>query len=281
MTFNREERYIVTKIKTGKSVDCVVVEKDWPEYEIVWKMLQDRVEGRPNRIEQLEAELAERYETIAQLQRNAIDALKAQSEPVGEIDGHNIKWRDEYLTEEGIAKIDGLEIFTTPQPSAEDAKDAARWRYAKENKLQIDFDTGEIKGPRKSDPRYPGKSRSVLALDLPVEETIDAMLAERAKGGAPAPAASLEEWKLVPKEATGAMELCGGRAIGVSNDEASVCWIAMLAAAPKHPESEDAKDAARAYFDKWREENWMYVELVEDARVIWNAAIDAATKGEG
>jgi hypothetical protein len=45
--FQREERYIVTKIKTGKRVDCVVVEADWPEYEIVWRMIQDRMEGKP------------------------------------------------------------------------------------------------------------------------------------------------------------------------------------------------------------------------------------------
>lgn len=61
--FHREERYIVIKRKRLRGdaerairkqlivfgvplVDCVVVEKDWPEYETVWKMIQDRVEGR-------------------------------------------------------------------------------------------------------------------------------------------------------------------------------------------------------------------------------------------
>jgi hypothetical protein len=76
MTFQREERYIVVKIKDLKFAsvenklrdilneagiqtrECVVVESDWPEYEIVWGMLQARVEGKPNRIEQLERELA-------------------------------------------------------------------------------------------------------------------------------------------------------------------------------------------------------------------------------
>ena len=32
-------------------VHCVVVEHDWPEYELVWKMIQDRVEGKPNEVE--------------------------------------------------------------------------------------------------------------------------------------------------------------------------------------------------------------------------------------
>ena len=60
--FEREERYIVIKrkhldeitecaIRTGlngyrvNTVDCVVVESDWPEYETVWKMIEDRVSG--------------------------------------------------------------------------------------------------------------------------------------------------------------------------------------------------------------------------------------------
>lgn len=48
--FKREIRYHVIKLKTGKPVDCVVVEADWPEYEIVWQMIQDRIEGKPNAI---------------------------------------------------------------------------------------------------------------------------------------------------------------------------------------------------------------------------------------
>jgi len=36
----------------------VVVESDWPEYEIVWNMIQARVEGKPNCIAALEAENA-------------------------------------------------------------------------------------------------------------------------------------------------------------------------------------------------------------------------------
>lgn len=67
--FKREERYIVLK-KTDLNkalttdywrhleeicdtvnyfrglkgpVECVVVEKDWPEYEVVWKLIEDRM----------------------------------------------------------------------------------------------------------------------------------------------------------------------------------------------------------------------------------------------
>lgn len=62
MSFEREERYVVVKIKDMtynqrealKRVlgdwriptrECVVVESDWPEYETVWDMIQGRVEG--------------------------------------------------------------------------------------------------------------------------------------------------------------------------------------------------------------------------------------------
>ena len=64
--FNREDRYIVLKIKDLEKLplaeqnalktwvkayenilpkrQCVVIESDWPEYEVVWSMLQARVE---------------------------------------------------------------------------------------------------------------------------------------------------------------------------------------------------------------------------------------------
>lgn len=80
--FKREERYIVLKRKNlypeqesfirdlleemgVLTVECVVVESDWPESETVWKMIQDRIEGRPNeltaaneRIRELETKLS-------------------------------------------------------------------------------------------------------------------------------------------------------------------------------------------------------------------------------
>lgn len=73
MTFEREDRYLVLKYKDiekylgkeafvalariaaevdkGRRKDdkditqAVVVEYDWPEYEVVWKMLEDRCKG--------------------------------------------------------------------------------------------------------------------------------------------------------------------------------------------------------------------------------------------
>lgn len=72
MTFKREQRYTIFKFRDilGLSAEertqlrylvnrinelrsyreappfkCVVVEQDWPEYETVWKMIEDRVNG--------------------------------------------------------------------------------------------------------------------------------------------------------------------------------------------------------------------------------------------
>lgn len=64
MGFKREERYIVVKRKSLtaiqetalrahiarlgiETVECVVVESDWPEYEHVWDMIEARCEGAP------------------------------------------------------------------------------------------------------------------------------------------------------------------------------------------------------------------------------------------
>lgn len=56
--FKREERYVVFKLshldgeqidsldelrRQCPTVDCVVVEDDWPEYSVVWKMIEERV----------------------------------------------------------------------------------------------------------------------------------------------------------------------------------------------------------------------------------------------
>lgn len=63
-SFQREERFIVIKRKhldgnketwlrsqlahhDINTVECVVVESDWPEYEAVWKMIENRVSGAP------------------------------------------------------------------------------------------------------------------------------------------------------------------------------------------------------------------------------------------
>lgn len=59
--FAREDRYIVLKLKRlpkdeaeylrdchpKAMVECVVVESDWPEYQLVWAMIEHRMAGKP------------------------------------------------------------------------------------------------------------------------------------------------------------------------------------------------------------------------------------------
>ncbi|MDF2797126.1 MAG: hypothetical protein K0S85_4879 [Pseudomonas orientalis] len=62
--FQREERYIVVKLKhlaglqqaplrnflrenRVPQIECVVVEHDWPEYHLVWAMIEHRMAGKP------------------------------------------------------------------------------------------------------------------------------------------------------------------------------------------------------------------------------------------
>ncbi len=46
------------------SLECAVVEKDWPEFEPVWAMIEARMTGKPNAEEQLKIELGRAYRCI-------------------------------------------------------------------------------------------------------------------------------------------------------------------------------------------------------------------------
>ena len=59
---------------------CVVVEDDWPEYELVWDMIQARIEGRPNRITELEAEVERLREEVERHERVTGFTVSAQQE---------------------------------------------------------------------------------------------------------------------------------------------------------------------------------------------------------
>jgi hypothetical protein len=90
--FKREERYVVFKLSKLHSdefvrskqlkhldsaylsdarVDCVVVEADWPEYELVWNMLEARITGSPF------ADHTKCHE-IGRVQAEQMDTLKAE-----------------------------------------------------------------------------------------------------------------------------------------------------------------------------------------------------------
>lgn len=91
--FEREERYIVVKLKhlaglqvaplrnflrenRVPQIECVVVEHDWPEYNLVWAMLEHRMAGKPvpdfnqwRRAEALQLLLNERDEQLTSLEQ--------------------------------------------------------------------------------------------------------------------------------------------------------------------------------------------------------------------
>jgi len=70
--FKREKRYIVHKIgKPDWNKSCVVVEEDWPEYEIVWNMIADRVNGDPYFFDELQATIEKQAAKIAELREKA------------------------------------------------------------------------------------------------------------------------------------------------------------------------------------------------------------------
>ena len=56
------------RVTEGKrSLECVVVESDWPEYESVWGMIEDRVNKTPNAIERLESQNAAMREALGKI----------------------------------------------------------------------------------------------------------------------------------------------------------------------------------------------------------------------
>lgn len=98
--FKREARYIVVKpdcedsLRTErlksyidemcfKTPDCVVVEADWPEYELVWRMIESRVMGLPNELEYAQSELAALREELATAKDDAV-IFKAGLSALGE-----------------------------------------------------------------------------------------------------------------------------------------------------------------------------------------------------
>ena len=90
--FQREERYIVLKlsrlpvreaaylraIQKDAIVESVVVEADWPEYDLVWLMLAHRMSGKPvpdfNAVRCAD-ELKHRIGELADLLQLSLDAL--------------------------------------------------------------------------------------------------------------------------------------------------------------------------------------------------------------
>lgn len=95
-TFNREERYVVfkrkdiylylsstdqeilwrlfAKVAKGRqescrgSLDCVVVEHDWPEAEVVWSMIEARMTGGVNFVDWQATRISELENKVSELE---------------------------------------------------------------------------------------------------------------------------------------------------------------------------------------------------------------------
>lgn len=102
--FKREIRYQVIKLKTGKVVNCVVVEDDWLEYEQVWDMIQARVEGKPNEITQLREQVLQLQSQLRVEAKLREDNLK---EPAA---GHNY-WERYYKAKLSVESEENLKTI--------------------------------------------------------------------------------------------------------------------------------------------------------------------------
>lgn len=126
--FQREERYIVVKRKHMSAIqetalrahlarlgigtiECAVIESDWPEYETVWKMIEARVTGKPDELATTRAELAasegRERETLAVLQTAheseaaLIEQLAAAHATIHQLGENAAKAAGEYAEEVG------------------------------------------------------------------------------------------------------------------------------------------------------------------------------------
>lgn len=113
--FKREERYIVVKLKhlaglqvahlrnflrenSVPTIDCVVVEHDWPEYEQVWRMIERRVTGLPNELVTLQVwatELQGELLLVSEERDHAKRNSSAFEESMGDLQVKNGKLADE------------------------------------------------------------------------------------------------------------------------------------------------------------------------------------------
>lgn len=146
-TFTRENRYEVIKLSTGKKVDAIVIEKDWPEYELVWQMLENRILGNTAKVlEDKEREIAELKELLKDRQTDLDFEFNRAEQNECEINALNAHINDlrEAFREIRSCYGDGYEVDNiarqalskTPARSLQNITalkaDARRWQYFRE-----------------------------------------------------------------------------------------------------------------------------------------------------
>ena len=76
--FQRNSRWLHdSMLKNGAPArSFIVIESDWPEYEIAWKMIEDRIVGKPNELTAAQSELAALREGLESC-RESHEAMRA------------------------------------------------------------------------------------------------------------------------------------------------------------------------------------------------------------
>lgn len=208
--FKREERYRVIKLKTGSAIDCVVVEADWPEYEIVWGMIQARMEGKPNELEQLRAELASANHKIEKL-REALHDYGTERQSYHELIYGEFGYQ-----------------YRVQQLEADLAKE--RERVKETRRLNIALMKNAMNRPKDCPNCNTWGENEKLREQLAAAQATIAEMREALKLGAGETAAMADDWQTVPREPTDAMEQAGWDVEELRTPNR--IYRAMLAAAP-------------------------------------------------
>lgn len=186
--FIREERYIVFKIsdlgnflkadeirrlareyaeqrrlKGKKPLECVVVEKDWPEYEPTWKAIEARVNGA-----QPAPSFADAYqgamEEVAIWKKRALEAEDLNRKFVAEINGPMLMG----------------EPAAQPAPSVPDSiiADAARYQFLRNGGAYLEPNEGEIYMATDYGAKY---YKDLREFDMDIDEALAAAANERSE----------------------------------------------------------------------------------------------------
>ena len=126
----------IGRLEDGKEdVTCVCVESDWPEYETAWRLIEARVDGKPNEIDQLRAENTTLKAENERLKKRCFPSKVLM---IGDA-GH-------YVSEAVFVEMERLKAEL-----AEAKKDAELWRE-REAKIKSLKERGFLKSPLRDDP---------------------------------------------------------------------------------------------------------------------------------